>query len=317
MLTILTIVTPVFGLILAGWLAARTGYLSPAGGKALSEFTFKIAMPALLFRGTLQSGVLTGSPLELLAAYFGASALTWLAASLIAGLVLRRPAADHAAIAMGATFGNTVMLGIPLADSAFGPGAAAPMALIISIEAPLLWALATLHMKLATGDARTGLGKALGGLFLDLLTNPIVMSLMLGIAGREMGLSLPPLADKVLEQLGQGAIPTALIAVGAALAALRGAAAMGSAVAISVVKQLVYPAIAYVLAFKLFVLPPLWASVVVLFAAMPVGVNGYLFAVRYGRGTEPVAAALSLSTAVSALTLTALLYLLGVGAGKV
>ena len=42
----------------------------------------------------------------------------WVLAALLTKLILRRPQADAAAIAMGSTFGNTVMLGIALAISA-------------------------------------------------------------------------------------------------------------------------------------------------------------------------------------------------------
>ena len=44
-----------------------------------------------------------------------------------------------------------------------------------------------------------------------------------------------------------------------------------------VLKLLVMPLIAWVLAFKVFALPPVAAGVVVLFAAMPTGANAYIF----------------------------------------
>ncbi|MHB0769678.1 hypothetical protein [Bradyrhizobium sp. 5.13L] len=49
------------------------------------------------------------------------------------------------------------------------------------------------------------------------------------------------------------------------------------------------PAAAFVLA-KLLDLPPIAASVVVLFAAMPTGANAYIFAVQYQRLVNPVSA---------------------------
>ena len=53
---------------------------------------------------------------------------------------------------------------------------------------------------------------------------------------------------------------------------------------IAALKLFVHPAAVYVLAHKVFTMPPVWSGVAVLFAAMPSGVNAYLFAERYRTG---------------------------------
>lgn len=55
---------------------------------------------------------------------------------------------------------------------------------------------------------------------------------------------------------------------------------MRSVAAMSALKLLAMPAVAFVLA-KLLNLPPIVTGVVVLFAAMPTGANAYIFAVQY------------------------------------
>ena len=49
MLAIITLVAPVFGLIAIGWAAARVRYVPEAAGPLLSDFAYKILIPALLF----------------------------------------------------------------------------------------------------------------------------------------------------------------------------------------------------------------------------------------------------------------------------
>jgi malonate transporter and related proteins len=51
-------------------------------------------------------------------------------------------------------------------------------------------------------------------------------------------------------------------------------------------------------------LPPLWAGVATIFAAMPTGINAYLFATRYQVGVAATSSAIALSTVGSALTST-------------
>ena len=306
---IISIVTPVFGIILLGWLGVKTGYVSSSGGKVLAEFAFKIAMPALLFRSMLSVGDMPGSPLRLVAAYFCATALVWLAATLVTLALLRRPAADAASISMGATFSNTVMLGVPLSISAFGPDAAAPAALLISLDTPLLWIVATLHVSMVTRGDSAVLPK-LGGVLFDLVRNPIVMALIAGTAARMAGLVVPPVPDKLLALLQQAAVPSALFALGMSLATYQLKGQHATLSSICLLKLALHPLLAYVLAVHVFELPPLWSAIAILFAAMPVGANAFLFADRYQKAVGSVSSAIAVSTAIAVFTVSGALYVL-------
>jgi malonate transporter and related proteins len=77
---------------------------------------------------------------------------------------------------------------------------------------------------------------------------------------------------------------------------------MGSVAAMSALKLLAMPAVAFAMA-KLLGLPPVVTGVVVLFAAMPTGANAYIFAVQYQRMVNPVSGAVALCTLLAAATL--------------
>ncbi len=309
MLTVLAIVTPVFALMGFGFIAAKLRFLPDGAGTALAQFAFKIAMPALLFRAMLDSGSMADSPWRLLASYFLATLCVWIIASLIAALVLRRPAEDHAVFAMGATFGNTVMLGIPIAITAFGAEVTAPLALLVAVETPLLWILATLHIEVAKRGRAISL-TALGGVLKDLATNTIVLSLVLGLVGRTLGWTIPAVPDRILAMLGQAAVPTALFALGMALASFKVAGEGRSVGVITALKLGLFPAFAYVFAAHVFMLPPLWTALVVLQAAMPVGANAFLFAARYERSASTISAAIAVSTVLAVVSVSILLVIL-------
>jgi malonate transporter and related proteins len=321
MIAILEIVTPVFGIILIGWIAARVGYVGPAVGKAVAEFAFKVAMPALLFRAMMSIGAMPGSPLKLVAAYVTSVLTVWLIAAFLTKILLRRPQADAAVIAMGSTFGNTVMLGIPLAISAFGIEAAAPMALLVSIDAPLLWIVGTLHIEGALRDQAAGAanGKspvaAIQTILLDLLRNPIVLALLVGSLWRVGALPLPVLADRLLALLAQGAVPAALFALGMGLATYEIKGQTATLSLITVLKLFVFPAIAGAISIYVFDLPKLWIAIILLFAAMPVGANPFLFATRFERGLGSISASIAVSTAIAVVSISVLLYYLKAATG--
>jgi predicted permease len=293
------IVAPVFVLIAIGYAASLSGLLSNAAHKGISEFAFSIAMPALLFRTIAVAEVPALEPLHLWGAYFGAVAVTWVLATALSAAVLRRSQADAASIAMGSVYGNIVMIGIPLSLSAFGDAAAAPMALILSINTPLLWIAGTLHMEWAERKEGTSLARLLASIFVDLARNPLMIAIVAGSLWRLAGFGLHPVVDKVLFLLAQAGVPCALVALGASLVNFQIKGQAPTLTTMCVLKLAVMPAIAWVLAFWVFRLPPVAAGVVVLFASMPTGANAYIFATRYERVVNSTSGAVALGTLLS------------------
>ena len=96
MIVILTIVAPVFGLIAIGYFAARTRLLDETAGRGLTEFAFKLGIPALLCRTIATAKLSDLALLEVWAAFYGAAVMTWLTATALNAFALRRPAADGA-----------------------------------------------------------------------------------------------------------------------------------------------------------------------------------------------------------------------------
>lgn len=309
MLEIITIVTPFFGMIGIGFAAVKSGYVSAETGRYVAQFAVKLAMPALLFRAMLSIGEMPGSPILLVAAYFAACAMVWLLASLATWGLLRRPQMDAASIAMGSSFSNGVMLGVPLALNAFGPEAAAPAALLISLDTPLLWIVATLHLEAFRSGRGVSLASAIGGIVLSLLKNPIVMALVIGSGFRLAGVTeLPTLIDRSTELLAEAAVPAMLVALGMSIATYKMAGQTGTLSLICILKMIAFPAFAYLFAVHVFTLPPVWSAVVILFAAMPVGANAYLFAAKYNVAVGSVSTSIAITTAIAVPTISALLF---------
>lgn len=313
MLSVISLIAPVFGLIGLGYLAARAHWLDATATRALSQFGYKVAVPALLFRAMASVGMPEISPLRLLGAYFAAITTAWIIASLATWALLRRPAEDAPSIAMGSCFGNGVMLGIPLILGALGPDATTPIAVLVTVETIYLWVLATLHMEVAARGLRSISLAAIGSILRDVARNPIVGAVLLGIGWASTGMALPAFPDKLLALLGQAAIPVALFALGMSLSAYSIKGEIGTMTLICGLKLALYPMLAIVFALWVFELPPLWASVLFLFTSMPVGANAFVFAALYDRAVGSVSAAIAVSTVVAVATLTIVLAIVQLG----
>ncbi len=307
MLSIPSLLAPVFGLIVLGFVIGRAGYLSERAGQVLAEFGFKVAMPALLFRAAVSLSPLPVSPVSLLLVYFGASAVIWVSATLATPLLLNRPQSDAPAVAMATCFGNTVMLGIPVCLTVFGPEAATPLAILISVDTPLLWLAATIHAQWSL-SSRSGVSvSAVRVVLYDLIRNPIVLSVLLGLLWRLTGLGIQSDLEKLITLLAQAALPTALFALGVTLSTFRLQGEFTTLSVICLLKLLLLPALVWALVNFVITLPPTWAAVAVLCAAMPTGANAYLFAVKYDRVVGSVSGAVLITTVLSGFTLAVLL----------
>jgi hypothetical protein len=312
---VVLIIAPVFAVIVAGLLAGRLKYLPEGANRAIIDFVFRVAIPALLFRTTALAEPAAEWPFALWGAFFAPIAVVWALATLFAWRPLRRPAADGAVIALSACFGNLVLMGIPVTLAALGPAAATPMSLILLVELPAMWLAAAIQLRLAEQRSEESLWSVILGLLGDLVRNPIVIALVAGTLWRIGGLGLHPVPDRVLAMLGQATTPGSLFAMGLALAAFRPAGQLGAVAMIVALKIVALPLVAWIAAFHVFALPPLSAAVIVIFAAMPTGSIPYLFATRYGRDGESVSAAVGASVALSAVTLTLVLSLLAAETG--
>ncbi len=311
MSSVLVTVLPVFGLIALGYVSGRTGYVGDAGIKGLAEFVFRIAMPVMLFRTVGSAKLPDVAPAAILLTFFGAVFVVWLLVSALTRWPLRRSQADAAALAMAAAFSNSVMLGIPICLSHFGPESAPILALIVLCDTSALWLLATLHLAASEGTQGRGVGALLGSLAWRLATNPVIVGCMAGLLWQLTGWRLPLHLDTMVTMLASAAIPGALVAMGLALNSysLRGE---GLAVGLlTAVKLVVMPAAAYAISVYFFQLPALATGVVTVLAAMPVGANAYLFATAYDRQPAAVSGTIALSTPLALVTVSLLLLLLG------
>lgn len=304
---IISIVAPVFGLIAIGYAFGRCGWLSPVAEKGVSEFAFRLAIPALLFKTivTAEFGDMSFAGVWL--TYYGAVAATYTASVLGTRFILKRPPQDAASIAMSSIFGNAVMLGIPISLTTFGPAAAAPLALVLSVHAPSLWLATTLHARIADRKTGSGAGDIAATLFRDLSQNPIIVGIALGGLWRLFGLPTPDIGVKVLSLLAQAGVPAALVALGLSLIRFEIKGQVPTLTMIVSLKLILMPLVAFMLGRFVFGLEPVSLGVVAILASVPTGANAFIFATKNGRAVNSASGAVALGTVASALTVSLLL----------
>ena len=303
MTTLFGIVAPVFALIGMGAAAPRLRLLDAGAVKGMSDFVFYLAMPSLLFRS-----MVTAPPLRLLdvaGSFILGAVLLFALAALLARLLWRARLADSSVFALNAVFGNTVMLGVPIIDSAYGTEGVAYLLAVVAFHSALLLPLATILIE-ADAGAGNGPLAVLRATLPGLLRNPVVVCIASALIWRATGLGLAAPIDRLLMLLGAAGPPLALFCLGATLPKPEGWKGMAGVATASALKLLAMPALVAAIAWAAGVEGVAFA-VVVLAAAMPTGANAFLLARRFHTMMEASASTVVASTALALVTLTLLL----------
>ncbi|NNU80390.1 AEC family transporter [Halovulum dunhuangense] len=310
MSALLQVVIPVFLVTAAGYAAVRLRYFTDAHIDGMNRYAIAFAVPALLFRAAMELDLAAVFDPRLLLSFYAGNTTAFLMGLLGARLIFRRRPGEAVAIAFGALFSNSVILGVPIVDRAFGPEALAASFAIITIHAPFCYLLGITVMEISRADGRSAAdtAKAVAN---AMLRNALMIGLALGFAVNLTGLALP---DTVLDALGlvvASALPVALFALGGVLTRYRLSATLGEAAMVTTLSLILHPAITLFLTHVVFDLPRVFVQGAVLTAAMAPGVNAYVFASMYKRAEDVAASAVLLGTVTSVLSISVWLLVLG------
>jgi malonate transporter and related proteins len=303
----LDIVLPVFALIGIGYAAAVLGFFDANATRALSRFVFQFALPVMLFSSLAAQGRPAQFEVRYLLAYFIGVAV----AAALGALLARRGHGFGAQVPVvagfSACYGNVILLGVPLVLTALGEAATLPLFALISVHGPIMMTLVTILLERGQGDLT--LGGRLRATAKGLASNPILIGLVAGVAVGASGYALPGPVATSAALLGQAALPAALFAMGASLAGYQIRGALGLALTLVALKTVLQPLVVWLLVDHVFAIASPWSDTAILLAAMPTGVNAYLFAVRYRTGEAEAATTIVLSTAASLVTVSVILAL--------
>lgn len=304
---LLSVVAPIFGLILLGRGLVRLGPVDAAGTKGLTGVIFWALLPSLLFTSLLDARS-PPSPATILG-YFGVALPLFAAAVSLGVRHLDMTSAQASVFALNATYGNTVLLGIPIVNAVWGSSGLAVLMSIIAAHSLLLLPIATVLIELGQPGVRPSLAGAIVRPILTSLRNPVVSSILAATVWRLCGWPVPEAFRRSLDLLAQAAPAMALIGLGASLPPAR----RGS----------VEPSVRWAVGIKLIIMPILMGIVVsaaalpapapavmILTAALPTGANAFLLARRSESMLGISATTVVVATTVALVTLTMLLSVL-------
>jgi malonate transporter len=296
--------SPLYALVIAGYLTASAPFWQPAWSGRVSRVVFSLALPAMLFQMMSHEASLPPVDPRVLVAYFGSCLIVFFIGRAVAAGLFGMDGVSQSIFGLGGIFSNIVLTGLPIAKIALGDTAVPIVALLLVFNALTLWTLVSVSVEWSLHGSFSARGIAKTAL--NVLRNPIILAIVGGAAFGRVGFRLPPWADTALASVGSFAGPAALFALGLELAAFPIRRAWTTSVTLCAVKLIVQPLVVWTLAILLG-LSVLERQVVVLVAGMAVGVNVYLMAMRFQALQGPIASSIVLSNVLAALTTPLLL----------
>ena len=309
MIVIIEVILPIFAVMLAGYVAARTRLFKRHASEALSQFVYYAAGPALGFISLYRTPVEDFFNMSFLGALGGGMAVTLCLGLLVASRVFRGNLANCGLHGMCTMFPSTGYIGIPLLLVAFGDAALVPAIIGAIITGAFFLPIAIILAEIDLGKGRS---RNVLRPFASAFASPLVVSAAAGLGASAAEVQLPGAAVTFCDILSGAFAPCALFAAGLFIGGRKVQADPREVTWLVVAKLAIQPLITWWLAYQVFGLDGIWAAAAVIHAALPTGVPVFVVAQRYGTYVERAAAAVVISTAVSVLTLSALLIALDV-----
>jgi malonate transporter and related proteins len=306
------LVLPFFGLIFLGFLVAMLTRQPVEALGWMNTFIIYVALPALFFQ------LLAKTPIERLTEWgyiFGVVLSTYLVFSIMfvfSVLASKGELAPSTIKGLAAAYGNIGYMGPGLALLAFGEDAAVPVALIFCFENIMHFAIAPMMMAMS-GDDHSSPTQLVLGVLRKIVLHPFIIATAIGVAAAFFEFRPPVPVERLLETLARAAAPCALFAMGVTLALRPLKRVPPELAAIVPLKLIVHPAVCYLILSWIGDFSETWVYSAVLLAALPTATNVFVIAQQYGVWVERASASILITTTLSIVTVTLLLYMIKTG----
>lgn len=305
MTILIDVILPVFVIIGLGYLASWRGYFRESAVDGLMQFAQNFAVPILLFVSISRLDLVANvAPMMWLAFYSGAF-LSFFIGWFSARKLLHRSPEDAVAIGFVCLFSNSLLLGLPIMERAYGTEATSGNLAIISIHSPLLYTFGITVMEFTRARGQDlSVSRVASRALTGVLRTPLVIGIACGLVMNLLmmaGFRMPAGFWSAADMMSAAALPAALFGIGGILHRYRPEGDATAIIICCLSSLVIHPTITFGLG-VLFGLPLPSLRSAVITAAMAPGINAYLFASIYGAARRVAASTVLVGTAMSVLT---------------
>lgn len=214
-----------------------------------------------------------------------------------------------ALFAMGNTYSNLVLLGLPVTLAALGEALVPNVFMILSFHGLLMIGFTSFCGSIgqpASNRQRWAFAHKLW----QMIKNPILFSIFGGMLYNVAGLTIPADLAEAMKMLGKPGITCALIVLGSSLHFYSVKGQLNQIATLTIVKLIILPLMVWLAATYLFELEKQLTALAVIVSASPTGVNAYLVAATQKQHEALIASTVVVTTVLCMLTMSGWLVFL-------
>lgn len=204
---------PVFAVMVVGYFLKRIGLINEEFVAVADKFVFKVALPCMLFLDVWSTDILHNFD----ASYIGFCATVTLISILViwgAAKLLLKDKSTVGAFVQASYRSSAAILGITFIQNIYGNSGMGPLMIIGAVPLYNIFAVTILALESNDVSVRKEKGRMKRTL-IQIIKNPILISILLGMAASLLSVKLPNMIEKSIDSIGRLASPLALIAIGA------------------------------------------------------------------------------------------------------
>ena len=296
---------PIFLLMVLGYVFHRFGLIDDSFASKMNKFVFLVPLPVLLFQDLATVDFAQVWNLKFVLFCFAVTLISIILAALVS--FLWRDKSIQGEFIQAAYRSSAALLGIAFIQNIYGDAGLAPLMIIGSV--PLYNVMAVVVLSFFQPERKKLDGKVWKTTLKGIVTNPIILGIAAGLVWSALGLSIPPVLEKTVSDIGATATPLGLMAMGASFDLKKAFGKVGPAVTASVMKLVLFAA--------LFLPVAVWAGfrreelvAILVMLSSATTVSCYVMARNMGHEGVLTSSVVMLTTLFSAFTLTGWLYLL-------
>jgi len=208
------VILPVFILVSLGILLKKWKIIGDDFSNSVDKLIFRLGLPAMLFLEVSAAEISEAVNLRMLLFVGITVPLMFLTATVIVCLTVKEDP-KRGAMIQGICRSNFAILGLPLIGNMFGESGVREAALIMPLTIILYNTLSvTVLSVFAPKEVKLPPAKTAVKILKNIVTNPLIIGVVLGLPFMFFDWELPLVADKTLRYLSNMVTPVALISLG-------------------------------------------------------------------------------------------------------
>lgn len=218
-ITCINTTLPAFVLILLGLALRRTGMMPEAFTTKLNSFVFQFTLPVMVFYDLASKNFRESWNGRFVLFCFIATLLSIGGITLLSAPLCRSTPGERGEFIQAGYRSSAAIMGVMLAQNMYGDAGMIPMMILGTVPLYNAFAVVVLIVygpKEKENDQTAG-RDLLRHTLLNILKNPLIISVFLGLGWSLTGIRFPTIADRTLSSIGGTATPLGLLALGASI----------------------------------------------------------------------------------------------------